>query len=329
MMTLLSDALEAFWYLIALAGLLWLFSTLRSDVAERLRRLYYGFGHREWMRVHAGFQRLKTPAETRTSRVYRIHDHLETLVHTVRKRPKPPVVQRFLVTSGALGGCAGVFGFAGVHRVGFALFFGLCVSVVPYLWLLVRRYQIGVQNSYDMRLLLDTLLAEYRKHHHSMQHALEATVAALPDRPMRRTLRRLAERTANFTTPSDVRRVIQQFADEMATTWAVQLANDFEHALLDGLDVEVSLQMTRKELQFFEDTRKDEKWVSSDNLLIGIVPFLMWPLVVLLLQLKLSHHILAYQFDTAQGFRWLVLTALMTLTSFFVGLIFYRPKQEV
>lgn len=325
----LNLALQGFWYALAVAGFLILFRSLRQDTIERLRRMYYGFGHRQLLRVHGGFQKRTLPDREQETWLHGLNHHLETLIYTVRKRPKDPVVPRFLITSGSIGGLTFLFCLVGVQSFAFALMAGLLVTGLPYLWLQVRRYQIGVQNSYEISTLLDTLLAEYRKHDHSMMHALEATVKILPDRPIRRALFRLTDRLANYTTPEEARRALRRFSEEMSTTWALQLANDLEHAFLDQLDVEMSLAMTRKELQFIEDARKDEKWVSSDNLLIAIVPFLLWPLILAILQLKLSHHILYDQFATREGLRWFVLTLFATLGSFAIGIIFFRPKQDL
>ncbi|WP_304459037.1 hypothetical protein [Alicyclobacillus sendaiensis] len=313
-------------YGVACVGLLWLFEQVWRDGWKLVKRTYYGIGHRQLLRVSEGFRGSKT---TQLPRWMGWHDHLETLIQATLKRPHRDAVSRFIVGSVTAAVVVGVLTSVVTHNPFYALvMFGLTV-VAPYGILHIRRYHLSIRNSYDIGMLLSVIVPEYRKQHGSMLHALQSTVEHLPQSPIRRAVARLTDRLTEYTTPDDARRALDRFVKELGTSWAAQLASDIEHALLDGVDVEASLALLHKEFQEIEDARKSQNLARIDTLLISCVPFLMWPVMMVLFYLFVSRNIFQYQFATSTGFTWFLLTLIATLGSFIIGITFYKPKQDV
>lgn len=324
MTAMLNTLIQIVLYTLACVGVFLLFGHVWRDVYAWMRHTYYGIGHRQMLRVSEGFRSSKK-ATTND----RVQEHLELLLRATLKKSSKPSVSRFVM--GSVVGSAVVFllALAGVHNLPLAAVTALLALVVPYGLLNIRRYHLGIQNSYDIGILIDILVPEYRKHHGSMLHALTAAVEYLPTGPLRRSVARLVDQLANHVTPVEARRAVDKFSKELGTSWAVQIANDIEHAIVDGVDVEFSLSLTHKEFKEIEDARKGQKFARLDSLLVACVPFVMWPGMMVLFYFYLSRNIFLYQFDTPASFRWFIITLIFTFGSFMVGIIFYRPKQDI
>ncbi|MCL6490086.1 MAG: hypothetical protein K6T76_14260 [Alicyclobacillus mali] len=313
-------------YGVACAGLLWLFEQVWRDGWTWVKRTYYGIGHRQLLRVSEGF---RTANRAQLPWWMGWQDHLDMLLKATLKHPHRDAVSRFIVGSVTAAVIVGVLTSAVTHHALYALIMFLLAVVTPYGVLHIRRYHLSIRNSYDIGTLLSVIVPEYRKQHGSMLHALQSTVEHLPQSPIRRAVARLTDKLTEYTTPDDARRALDRFVKELGTTWAAQLASDIEHALLDGVDVEYSLALLHKEFQEIEDARKAQNLARIDTLLISCVPFLMWPVMMVLFYLFVSRNIFQYQFATNTGFTWFLLTLIATLGSFIIGITFYKPKQDV
>ncbi|WP_436664460.1 hypothetical protein ACOALA_20720 (plasmid) [Alicyclobacillus acidoterrestris] len=298
-----------------------------AGVYHHVRRTYYGINQRRLFRVSQGFTTRQGQTEQPIWLV-QIQTHLENVLQATLKG-KLQVVSNFVLFSFVVAGVTFVMFFVLSHRVEYALLPALLALFAPYLYLLVRRYHLGINNSYEIVESINILIPAYRRHHGSMIHALMSTIEQLPDGPIRRAYGRLVDRLSDYETSSDAREALRRFVAQLGTTWAIQLANDIEHAVLDGVNVEHSLVAMHTEMQLIQDALKDQKLDRADSLLVAVVPFFFWPALMEFFYLKLSHHIYYYQFGTPTGFRWFLFTVVCTVGSFIIGLIFYKPKQDV
>ncbi len=324
----LNTLFELFFYIAACVGAYLLFQGVWSDARNWMRRTYYGVGHRQMLRVSEGFRANKRSGKP-TTVLTRIHDHLEMLLVSTRKKPSVYAVSRLVMGSMVTSGVVLALLTATLHNLGFGIMTALGVLFTPYAFLHVRRYHLSIHNSYTIAALIDTLVPEYRKQNGSMIHALKATVDQLPKGALRRAVARLTDRLADHVTPEEARTALSRFTAQLGTTWAIQVANDIEHAVVDGVDVEYSLAMTHRELKDVEKARKGQKLARMDSLLVATLPFIMWPLLMGMFYASLTRNILYYQFETPSGLRWAVLTLLCTLSGFVIGIVFYRPKQDI
>jgi histone H3/H4 len=326
MLAALNTLIQLVLYGCACAGVVLLFDRLWLDVYQWIRRTYYGISHRQMLRVNEGFRTRKT---TGMSWHAQFQEHLDILLKATLKNPGRESVARFLIFSVVGAVCAFALAFAVTHNVVFAGAVCLLVLLIPYCFLQIRRYHISIRNSYDIGVLINVIVPEYRKHHGSIMHTLKATVEELPAGPIRRAVARLTDRLTDHITAEEARRALDRFVKELGTSWAAQIANDIEHAVVDGVDVEYSLALLHKEFTEIEEARKAQNIARLDNLLLACVPFFMWPGMMLLLYGSLSRNIFVYQFDNPVGFKWFILTLVCTFGSFLIGVIFYRPKQDV
>ena len=324
----LNTLIELLLYVAACTGAFLLFRGVWSDAWGWVRRTYYGVGHRQMLRVSEGFRTHKRNGKPETI-VTRIHDHLDMLLVSTLKQPSVYAVSRFVMGSVVAAGVLFAVLTAALHNLAFGGMTGLVVLFLPYAFLHVRRYHLSINNSYTIAALIDTLVPEYRKQNGSMIHALKATVDPLPKGALRRAVARLTDRLADHVTPEEARTALSRFTAQLGTTWAIQVANDIEHAVVDGVDVEYSLAMTHRELKDVEKARKGQKLARMDSLLVATLPFIMWPLLMGMFYASLTRNILYYQFFTPSGLRWAVLTLLCTLSGFVIGIVFYRPKQDI
>lgn len=327
-MAALNTLIEMILYGLATTGVLMLFHHLWKDVYQWIRRTYYGVGHRQLLRVSAGFRSQRKAVQNLSWNV-RVYNHLETLLYATLKPSKGSVVSKFWMTSATLAGVTLILSASVTRNLWFTGLSTVGMLFIPYGLLQIRRYHISIRNSYDIVGLMDVLVPEYRKKQGSMMHTLKATAEELPSGPIRRAVIRLADRLSDYTTPQDARSALERFVKELGTTWAVQLANDIEHAIVDGVDVEYSLSLMHDELKDIEDARKEQNLARMDSLMVAMVPFIMWPVMMVVFYLTLTRNILVYQLDTPSGFKWFVLTLVSTLGSFLIGLIFYKPKQDI
>ncbi|WP_029421790.1 hypothetical protein [Alicyclobacillus macrosporangiidus] len=326
MLAALNTLIQLVLYGCACAGAVWLFDEVWRDVREGIRRAYYGIGHRQMLRVSEGFRANKT---RQTPWYAGFGEHLDILLKSTLKNPGRESVSRFVMLSVMCGVVAFVLALLLVHNPGLPVVAGVLALATPYGLLQIRRYHLSIRNSYDIGVLITTIVPEYRKHRGSMLHALKSTVDALPPGPIRRSLARLTDRLTDHTTPDEARRALDRFTRELGTSWAAQIANDIEHAVVDGVDVEYSLALMHKEFQDIEDARKGQNLARLDSLLVACVPFFMWPVMMLLFYVYLTHKIFVYQFSNPVGFRWFILTLVCTFGSFLIGVIFYRPRQDI
>ncbi|MCL6441885.1 MAG: hypothetical protein K6T83_00220 [Alicyclobacillus sp.] len=326
MFAALNTLIQIVLYGCACLGVFMLSGQVWRDVYRWIRHTYYGIGHRQMLRVSEGFRNRNKASTTWNARVY---EHLDILLRSTLKNPSTQVVSRFLTLS--IVGAAVVFAvpIVAIHNLSLAIVVALLALVTPYCLLHIRRHYISIQNSYDIGMLVTALVPEYRKHNGSMLHTLKATVEALPAGPIRRAVVRLTDQLTDHTTPEEARRALDRFTRELGTSWAAQIANDIEHAVVDGVDVEYSLDLMHREFIDVEETRKGQNLARIDSLLVACVPFVMWPIMMVLFYFYLSRNIFVYQFQTPTGFRWFVLTLICTLGSFLIGVIFYRPKQDI
>ncbi|WP_303800988.1 hypothetical protein [Alicyclobacillus macrosporangiidus] len=308
-------------------GVVLLFDQVWGDLYRWMRRIYYGIGHRQMLRVSEGFRSKKTSNKASWSAAFQ--DHLDVLLKSTLKNPKRESVSRLVSGSIMLAAAMSVITFVVIHSLALAVVVCVLALVTPYSLLQIRRYHLGIRNSYDIGVLITTLVPEYRKQHGSMLHALNATVEALSAGPIRRALARLTDQLTDHRTAEEARRALDRFTRELGTSWAAQIALDIEHAVVDGVDVEYSLALMHREFQDIEDARKGQNLARLDSLLVACVPFFMWPAMMLLFYLYLSHNIFVYQFSNPIGFRWFILTLICTFGSFLIGVIFYRPKQDI
>ena len=307
-------------------GAIWLFHQVWMEGLQWVRHTYIGMSHRRLLRVGEGFRRTNARPPTWATRGT---EHLDILLKATRKKAGPQAVSQFLIGSGALGFLSGVFFFLAFHHGVVALGIGMVLVTVPYSWLRIRMVHLSIQNSYEIGTLIHTLVPEYRKQSGSMMHTLQATANTLAPGSIRRAVVRLADRLADHVAPEEARKALDAFAKELGTSWAVQLANDIEHAVVDGVDVEYSLALMHNEFMDIEDARKSLNLARLDSLLVAVMPFAMWPVMMFLFYVYLSRHILADQFDTPSGMEWFLITLICTFGSFLVGIIFYKPKQDI
>ncbi|GMA65652.1 hypothetical protein NZD89_28000 (plasmid) [Alicyclobacillus fastidiosus] len=311
----------------AIVGAVMLFQGAWSGVYRGFRRAYYGANQRRMLRVSRGFGTQQSKASE--SYIFSsITVHLENVLHATLKG-KLQTVSNFLLFSSSVAGVSFILFFVLIHRVGDALLPALLALFAPYLVLLVRRYHVGINNSYEIVESINILIPAYRREHKSMIHALSSTVEKLPPGPIRRAYGRLVDRLSDYETPEEARLALRRFVAQLGTTWAIQMANDIEHAIMDGVDVEYSLVAMHTEMQEIQDALKDQKLDRADSLLVAIVPFFFWPALMQFFYMRISHNIYYYQFDNPEGFRWFLITVVCTVGSFIIGLIFYKPKQDV
>ncbi len=328
MFAALNTLIEILFYGLTFLGAFLLFHHIWADAFHHVKRMYYGFSNRQLLRISEGFrmQKKNKPAMTFMDKV---HDHIEMLLHATLKHPSPRGVPRFLILSLSLGAVVFLLAFSAGLTILLAVFSGFVIMSVPYFALHIRYYHLSIQNSYSFGILLDALVPEYRKQHGSMMHALKAAIQQIPEGSMQRSLARLTDRLANYVTDYDVKTALRRFIAELGTSWSIQLANDIEHALLDGVNVEHSLTMTHKEFMDIEEVRKGQKLARLDSLLVAVVPFIVWPIMMFMFYVYLTRNIFYYQFGTPTGFEWFIITFICTFGSFLIGVIFYRPKQDL
>lgn len=311
----------------AVVGAVLLCQGIWKSIYAGLRRAYYGANQRRILRVTRGFGPNTQGEETEW--LVAIQIHLENLLQATIPGSKLQNVPNFVVLSGSVGFGTFLISYSVIHRLELALVPAVLALFTPYFVLLIRRYHLSINNSYEIVQTVTILLPAYRRADRSMKTALNLTLEQLPPGPIRRAFGRLIDRLSDYETPDEARRALQRFVSNLGTSWAVQIANDIEHALLDGIDVEKSLIGLNEEMREIQDALKAQKLDRSDSLMVSVAPFLIWPLLMQYFYLKLSDHIYYYQFDTPQGFRWFMYTLVCTVGSLLVGVIFYKPKQDI
>lgn len=326
MMTIVETLVQILLYGTMIIGALLLFDRVWIDAWQGSRRLWRGFSYQQKLRMSAGFQKRKDNESLRKENFY---DHMEILLQATLSKTSPQTVARFLMGSILAAFVVLLLVFVATRNVLDSLMPAVITLWVPYVVLQIRKYHLSIQNSYKIGELVDKIVPEYRKHDGSMLLTLKATAEVLPHGSIRRALVRLTNQLTDHVAEDEVKKALHRFTRELGTTWAIQIANDIEHALVDGVNVEYSLALMHKEFKEIEKARKGQNLARMDSLLVAMVPFVYWPGMMLLFYLYVTRNILVYQFDSPSGVYWFLMTLISTFGSFLIGLIFYKPKQDI
>ena len=305
-------------------GVVLLFQQVFADFYRTLRKSYFGLSHRRLLRVSEGFRNGKK--KTRNDKFL---EHLELLLNATLKKTSVHTVRRFIVGSILAGMVMFLLSYSAMRDVLLAGWAAVFTVGTPYLFLQIRRYHLSVKNSYEIGTLINMIVPEYRKHQGSMIHTLQQTAKGLPKGPIRRAVVRLTDQLMDYPDAEGTRKALDRFTKELGTSWAAQIANDIEHAMVDGVNVELSLTLMHKEFHDIESERKKTSSVRMDSLLVATSPFVVWPIMMVVFYETVTRNIFIYQWGTKVGFEWFLITLFTTLGSFLIGITFYRPKQDI
>ena len=322
--TTLETLIQLMLYGAVASGVILLFHQVFIDLYGSLRKSYYGLSHRRLLRVNEGFRN-----GNKKTRNDKFLEHVEILLKATMKKTGKQTAIRFIFGSVLASVLMFLLSFTATRDGFLAGLAAVFTLVSPYLLLQIRRYHLSVKNSYEIGTLINMIVPEYRKQQGSMIHALQETAKTLPTGAIRRAIVRLTDQLMDYPDPDGVRMALDRFTRELGTSWAAQIANDVEHAVVDGVDVELSLALMHKEFHDIESERKKTSNVRMDSLLVATSPFIVWPIMMVMFYNTVTRNIFVYQLETRVGFEWFLITLFSTLGSFLIGITFYKPKQDI
>jgi len=276
---------------------------------------------------HAVYQRSASRTSSMVLRTFNFSEYLDGLLAVAL--PKKFSVRQFMNFS---YGCAVVvylFIYLASGRLLAACLPALVSSTIPYLVLLFLQRRAVIANSYAVVPVISTLLERYRIDNRSMYHALQGTLTELKNSPLRRSLHRLFIRLQRHNSYVEALAVIRDFNRQTGTTWSTQLSVLILEGYVNGLDVEASLTELVADIEDAESVLKDQAVSRTDNLLLGFLPWFALPLGYVFLYRYGSPAILGLQFQTPRGVLLFTACIIASVLSSVVGLLMYKPKQDL
>lgn len=208
------------------------------------------------------------------------------------------------------------------------------VMSLPYALLRLRLQVLRVESSREGETLVTELLENYKIHYFNMQRAIEVSAAEIEDAPnCKRLLMNLAKGIPAAGSYEEIRRLLDEFRLSVNTSWANILAVNMYFALTSGMQVSNALHDLSEAIIM---ARKADEYLKRENneakLMLKYLAPICYVMTVVggifFFNLTWKKYIV-YQFQTAAGLTWLVISLLLYIGGVMIYLYISRGKLDL
>jgi Flp pilus assembly protein TadB len=260
-----------------------------------------------------------------TRKTRKIDQHLELLLQSTAKRYHEHSLFQFYTVTFSAGLLSFVSFYHLTRGVISSFIFAFSICWIPYVWLWVKLLRNRARASYDLLPASNLLLQKYRSQHFNMYYGIMELVKEL-DGPIKQAFYSILHTVQNRREVEDA---IRLFHYQINTTWSLQLAV----MILEGIkyDKKVDNGLDRMVRDMTETSVITQKELSEnrDTVQLGYFPIFAIPITMLLNQKMSDGKAFHYYFQTNDGLAVLMVTCLICTFSFFVSLIYAKPKNDI
>ncbi len=206
--------------------------------------------------------------------------------------------------------------------------------LLPYALLRVKLRFIRVESSREGEILITELLENYKINYFNMQRAIEVSAASMEEAPnCRRLLFNLSKGINSAGSNDELKQILDEFRLSINTSWAGILAVNLYFALSSGIEVTHALADLARSVEM---ARKINEYVKRENNEAKLMLKYLAPICYLLTAaggiffFNLSwRKFLLYQFQTAAGLTWFVVSLILYISGVIVFTYISRGKLDL
>ncbi len=208
------------------------------------------------------------------------------------------------------------------------------VGLAPTLILLGKLQTLRISSSKEGGILLTELLDNYKMNYFNMQHAIEVTAVTIKGAPnCKRLLLSLSKGINRANNNEEVKKILEDFKFAIGTSWASILVDNMNFALSSGIKVTEAMEDLIKTV---EKAKAVEEYAKRENNESKLILKYLAPGCYLLTVIGgikyfgiTTTQFIQYQFETAAGFGWFMISLLTYTLSLVIKFFLTRDKLDL
>ncbi len=204
----------------------------------------------------------------------------------------------------------------------------------PYALLRLRLQVLRVESSREGEILVTELMENYKLQYFNMQRAIELSAAEIEEAPnCKRLLMKLAKGIPSAGSADEIRRLLDEFRLSINTSWANILSVNMYFALTSGMQVSNALHDLSEAIVM---ARKADEYLKRESNEAKLMLKYLAPVCYLMtvaggmffFNLSFDKY-LHYQFGTAAGLTWLVISVLLYAAGILIYVYISRGRLDI
>jgi len=310
---------------LAYGAMLFALWTLTADLRQDVgRQVWYRIGRRRMVRR-------RDEAPRRALLPTALQHHLLSLLESALNRAAGDrTVMTFLRITVALGVSMAVAVLWSTRNIELTLVASILALLFPYFVLRYRLYNERLARSNQIHLLVQLLLSQYRIRGGNIYFALRDTADRLHTQhsSLTRPVARLLVTVQGMANEEEVLRALELFVYSIQTSLAQQLGAILSTALITKRPIEAQLRSLDEEITKIQQSLDEEKSERADNVGLGFLPIVAFPVVELFLLWQSGTKFLSLQFG-GDGSTYFVLALTGSIAAFLIAIFTRRPKIDL
>lgn len=203
----------------------------------------------------------------------------------------------------------------------------LFMAAFPYIFLRVKLHLIRVKNRYALIPAINTFLMKYVEYRGNQYHAMYQTVETLSGE-IKHAFKGLLD-PLQGKMGSSLDDAIELFIFQIQTSWAIQFGILLHKGEIQGDNIEQGLRWLITDMSEVERITEEVKSENRDNVHLGYLPFIVFPLSIVLNHFPTNGSSWNYYFRTELGIKTVLFTLLYTITCAIIAFLIQKPRNEV
>jgi hypothetical protein len=264
----------------------------------------------------------------------KLYRHLELLLAVTLNSKRPYAIWLFITVILSIFVSTMLF-LAGTDMKMFErILMAAFLSVLPYLYLMLRLRTARVDGSYEADKLVTELANQYKINHYNMREAIDQTVMRLKHAPYsKKALFRLAIANKTVRNDEQLEGIMQEFNFALDTDWAILLSNNIYIALKDDdMNVSEALEDIIEDLKELKTVVEQEKQYNNEAFVMVkyVVPgtYLLSILTLFKVFNFTGQKFIDFQFKHPLGLQMFIMMFSLFIFSYIVYLFVKKPKND-
>ena len=216
----------------------------------------------------------------------------------------------------------------------FNIVFSLLFASLPYAFLRLKLQIFRTNGSHEGEILIGELLNQYKINYFNMIEAIDKTIPVINDAPhTQRLLLRLSLRLKNSKKDEELLECLKEFTYGIDTEWIKMLSNNLYLTIQDDFNVSIGLNDILNELRKEKSNYEIDKRINSEGFaIVRILSPLMYAGSIYVAVKYFDFTIkkfLDYQFNTATGFKYFIIMALLFIINLGIMISFKNKKFDI
>jgi hypothetical protein len=222
----------------------------------------------------------------------------------------------------------GLYGFSTLFLIS-----SIFAGILPYTFLRIKLKSMQLKGSYEAVELISEISNSYKLSNYNMQSAIDKSVANMKEGDVsRRALFHLSLSLKDYKDKEELQKVIDGFASVYDTEWATILGINIFEAILNGTNVEVSLDDLLSGMKDIKSSIEKDKRANQEAFtMVKFVTPLVYVFTIIISVEFFGFTVsdfLYFQFRTSQGAKLFSVIIIIWLISYVLMFLLSRPKFD-